>query len=79
MQPDESDILDLLFDITGIDQDDIKRSHEFKTDLKMDSIAIADLISCLEEDFEIIIEQEQALKIKTVGELIDFCLDYSEE
>lgn len=72
MRADESDVKDLLFDITGIDQDDIMDHHEFKTDLKMDSIAIADLISSLEEDFGIVITQEKALEIKTVGQLLDF-------
>jgi len=47
LKPDHSDIRDLIYDITGIEQEDIKDSDEFKTDLKMDSIAIADLISSL--------------------------------
>lgn len=76
MKADESDIKDLIFDITGIDQDEIKNEHEFKTDLKMDSIAIADLISSLEEDFGVIISQEKALEIKTVGQLLAFIKDF---
>lgn len=76
MKADESDIKDLIFDISGIEQDDIKNEHEFKTDLKMDSIAIADLISSLEEDFGIIITQEKALEIKTVGQLLTFVRDF---
>lgn len=78
MKADESDIKDLIFDITGIDQDEIKDHHEFKTDLKMDSIAIADLISSLEEDFNIIISQEKALEIKTVGQLLDFVSKFNQ-
>ncbi len=76
MKPDHSDIRDLIYDITGIEQEDIKDSDEFKTDLKMDSIAIADLISSLEEDFDIVIEQEQALAIKTVAQLMEFISNY---
>ncbi|EQC47718.1 acyl carrier protein [Bacteriovorax sp. Seq25_V] len=76
MKPDRSDILDLIYDITGIEQEDIKDSDEFKTDLKMDSISIADLISSLEEDFDVIIEQEQALNIKTVAQLMEFISNY---
>jgi len=76
LKPDHSDIRDLIYDITGIEQEDIKDSDEFKTDLKMDSIAIADLISSLEEDFDIVIEQEQALAIKTVAQLMEFISNY---
>lgn len=67
----EADIKDLISEITGIETAQIKNEQEFKSDLQMDSIAIADLISSLEEDFDIVIEQEKAMEIKTVAQLLE--------
>jgi len=67
----ETEIKELISEITGIDAAEIKNDQEFKSDLQMDSIALADLISSLEEDFEIVIEQEKAMEIKTVSQLLE--------
>ena len=67
----ETEIKELISEITGIDTGEIKNENEFKSDLQMDSIAIADLISSLEEDFDIVIEQEKAMDIKTVAQLLE--------
>jgi len=67
----EAEIKELISEITGIETGKIQNDQEFKSDLQMDSIAIADLISSLEEDYDVIIEQEKAMEIKTVSQLID--------
>ncbi|OIQ15532.1 MAG: hypothetical protein BM556_18000 [Bacteriovorax sp. MedPE-SWde] len=67
----EKEVKDLISEITGIESEKISNDQEFKSDLQMDSIAIADLISSLEEDFEIVIEQEKAMEIKTVAQLLE--------
>ena len=67
----EAEIKELISEITGIATGKIQNDQEFKSDLQMDSIAIADLISSLEEDYDVIIEQEKAMEIKTVSQLID--------
>ncbi|EQC51551.1 acyl carrier protein [Bacteriovorax sp. DB6_IX] len=67
----EAEIKELISEITGIETEKIQNDQEFKSDLQMDSIAIADLISSLEEDYDVIIEQEKAMEIKTVSQLID--------
>ncbi len=67
----QQEIIGLISEITGISKEEIKMTDEFKADLKMDSIAIVDLISSLEEDFDVIIEMEKAMTIKNVQQLID--------
>ncbi|MAX67274.1 MAG: phosphopantetheine-binding protein [Bacteriovoracaceae bacterium] len=67
----QQEIIGLISEITGVSQEEIKMTDEFKSDLKMDSIAIVDLISSLEEDFDVIIEMEKAMTIKNVQQLID--------
>ncbi len=67
----QQEIIGLISEITGVSQEEIKMTDEFKADLKMDSIAIVDLISSLEEDFDVIIEMEKAMTIKNVQQLID--------
>jgi acyl carrier protein len=50
----------------------IADSTRFKEDLVMDSISIADLLSSLEEDYDIIVDQEDAIKLTTFSELTKF-------
>ena len=79
MQVTESDLKDLIVEICGIDESAIIAGATFKEDLKMDSFNIADLIASLEEDFDVIVDQEDAMKIKTFGQLIEYIANIPEE
>ena len=48
------------------------RSTNFIEDIGADSLDIVELIMELEEEFDIQIPDEQAEKIRTVGEAIDY-------
>ena len=78
MKPTPEQLKELIAEITGKDQAVIKDETRFKEDLVMDSISIADLLSSLEEDFEIIVEQEDAIKLTKFSELTKFIADLSE-
>lgn len=71
-KPTIDQLKSLLCEITGQAEEMMQLDARFKEDLTMDSIAMADLIASLEEDFEIIIEQEQAVSIQTLAQLVDF-------
>lgn len=72
MKVTEQEIKDLIVDICAIDSAIITDEASFKEDMKMDSLNIADLIASLEEDYDIIVNQEEAMEIRTFGQLMAY-------
>jgi acyl carrier protein len=56
----------------GIAAENLKESMNFAKDLAGDSIDAVELIMMMEEEFDIDISDEDAEKIKTVGDAIKF-------
>jgi acyl carrier protein len=56
----------------GADEDDVTEDAAFVDDLGADSLDIVELVMALEEEFGVSIPDEQAEKIKTVGDAVDF-------
>ena len=68
----EAKVKSIIAEQLGVGEDEIKPESAFIEDLGADSLDIVELIMELEEEFEINIPDEQAEKIKTVGEAIDY-------
>ena len=56
----------------GVEEDKIKNESAFVEDLGADSLDTVELVMALEDEFDIEIPDEQAEKIKTVQQAIDF-------
>ncbi len=56
----------------GVSEDEVKEESSFVEDLGADSLDIVELIMDLEEEFGIEIPDEDAEKIRTVGEAIKY-------
>lgn len=56
----------------GIDTDDINMESSFIEDLGADSLDIVELLMALEEEFDIEIPDEEAEKLVTVGDVVDY-------
>ena len=56
----------------GVKEDDIKDESKFIDDLGADSLDTVELVMALEEEFETEIPDEEAEKITTVQEAIDY-------
>ena len=56
----------------GVDESDVTPEASFVDDLGADSLDLVELIMAMEEEFDIKIEDEEAEKIKTVQDTIDF-------
>ena len=56
----------------GVDEADVTPSASFVDDLGADSLDLVELIMAMEEEFDVKIEDEEAEKIKTVQNVIDF-------
>jgi len=56
----------------GVDESEVTESASFTEDLNADSLDLVELIMSLEEQFNLQISDEDAEKITTVGEAVDF-------
>jgi len=63
-----------LADELEVDPDLIQESTRFKEDLEADSLDLYTLIQELEDSYGVKISDEQASKILTVGQAVDFVL-----
>lgn len=62
----------VIVDQLGVDEDEVNEDASFVDDLGADSLDIVELVMALEEEFGVSIPDEQAEKIKTVGDAVDF-------
>ena len=60
----------------GIDAPRIEEASRFKEDLEADSLDLVELVVELEDRYGIRITDEEAEKIKTVGQAVDFVLSH---
>jgi acyl carrier protein len=68
----EERVIDIVCENLGVNKEQVTRQTSFQEDIGADSLDIVELVMELEEEFEITIPDEQAEKIKTVGEAIDY-------
>jgi acyl carrier protein len=61
----------------GIDASSIEEETRFKEDLEADSLDLVELVVELEDRYGIRITDEEAERIKTVGQAIDFVLSHA--
>ncbi|RYM07210.1 acyl carrier protein [Sporolactobacillus sp. THM7-7] len=72
----ESDVLErvkkIVVDRLGVDEADVKPEASFKEDLDADSLDIVELVMELEDEFGLEISDEEAEKIQTVGDVVNY-------
>ena len=56
----------------GVDEADVKPDASFTEDLNADSLDLVEMIMSLEEQFKVQISDEDAEKLTTVGEAVDY-------
>lgn len=62
----------IIVDQLGVDENKIKEDSSFIDDLGADSLDIVELIMAFEEEFDIEIPDEDAEKMKTVGDAVKY-------
>ncbi len=62
----------VIVDQLGVDEDDVTMEANFVDDLGADSLDIVELIMGLETEFDIEIPDEDAEKIVTVGDAVNY-------
>lgn len=68
----ESKVKKIVSEQMGVAEDEITRETSFINDLNADSLDTVELVMELEDEFELSIPDEEAEKIQTVGQAIDF-------
>ena len=63
---------EILVDVLGVNEDDVKIESKFVDDLGADSLDLVELIMAFEDKFSIEISDEEAEKMVTVKDVLDY-------
>jgi len=66
------DIKEVVVEQLSVNADEVKEESKFVEDLGADSLDVVELVMALEEKFDIEIPDEEAEKIQTVKDVIDY-------
>ena len=73
----EARVKEIVSDCLGLEASEVQNHHNFIDDLGADSLDTVELIMDMEDEFEIEISDEDAEKIFTVQEAIDYVIEHS--
>ena len=73
----EEKVTDIVSEQMGVDRSEITRETSFVNDLNADSLDTVELVMEFEDQFELSIPDEEAEKIQTVGQAIDYIAEHS--
>ncbi len=68
----EDKVVSIVSEQMGINKAEITRETSFINDLNADSLDIVELVMEFEDNFDMSIPDEEAEKIKTIGQAIDY-------
>jgi acyl carrier protein len=72
MEEIETKVIEIVSEQMGVDKAQITRETHFINDLNADSLDTVELVMEFEDEFELSIPDEEAEKIQTVGQAIDY-------
>ena len=68
----EAKVREIVAEQMGVEKSEITRETNFANDLNADSLDTVELVMEFEDEFETSIPDEEAEKIQTVGQAIDY-------
>ncbi len=68
----KSKVISIIVDKLGVDEGEVKAEASFTNDLGADSLDTVELIMEFEKEFNIAIPDDQAEKIQTVGQAVEY-------
>ena len=75
----EEKVISIVAEQMGVDKGEINRDTNFVNDLNADSLDTVELVMEFEDEFETSIPDEEAEKIQTVGQAIDYIQGHTEK
>jgi acyl carrier protein len=73
----EEKVIEIVSDQMSVDKSEITRETSFVNDLNADSLDTVELVMEFEDEFELSIPDEEAEKIQTVGQAIDYIKEHA--
>jgi acyl carrier protein len=71
-KPVEERVKEIIVEQLGVEEDEVLPAAKFIEDLGADSLDIVELVMALEEEFGLDIPDEDADKLKTVGDAMNY-------
>lgn len=68
----EKKVMQIIADKLGVEESAVELKSNFVTDLNADSLDILEMMMSLEEEFGVIVQDEDVAKIKTVKDIIEY-------
>jgi acyl carrier protein len=68
----QKEVIDIIIEQLGVDAADVALEKSFVEDLNADSLDLTELIMTFEERFGFEISEEDAEKLKTVGDVVNY-------
>lgn len=75
----EQEVIDIVVEQLGVNKEDVNESKSFVEDLNADSLDLTELIMNFEQRFNCTISEEEAEKLKTVGDVITYINAHQKE
>ncbi|MDE6967135.1 MAG: acyl carrier protein [Clostridia bacterium] len=72
-------VKNILVNQMNVDEDSITMDTRLNEDLKFDSIDKAELITSLEDEFDVMVDYEQVLYVNTISEIVEEIKKYVKE
>ena len=75
----EEKVSQIVSEQMGIDKSELTRETSFVDDLNADSLDTVELVMEFEDEFEMSIPDEEAEKIRTIGQAIDYIIEHAKQ
>lgn len=71
-------VKDIVSNILGVEPEDVTMEASFMDDLGADSLDVVELIMDLQDEFSLEIPDEDAEKIHTVGDVVEYIKEHTD-
>lgn len=68
----EQEVIDIVVEQLGVDKSEVSLEKSFVEDLNADSLDLTELIMTFEERFNCEISEQEAEKLKTIGDVVNY-------
>jgi acyl carrier protein len=75
----EEKVKHIIVEQLGVDEDEVKPEASFVDDLGADSLDVVELVMALEEEFGLEISDEDAEKLSTVQQAVEYIKSHAKE